>query len=121
MKPERKIKITDFATLQLEKQRLKSLCEAKKLKLEEEFDFLKKNYPELGVKAILPFSENINDKIFNTARWTINTATRVTGSSPLGLLGLFSGSRAGLIKSVLIYAGSRIAKRIFQKKSNPDN
>lgn len=117
MNPEIKIKITDFASLQLEKQRLKALCEIKKLKLEQDLDFLKKNYPELGVKAVLPFSENINNRIFNTARWTVRTATRVTGSSPLGLLSLFSGNRAGLIKSVLIYTGSVVAKKIFQKKT----
>jgi hypothetical protein len=120
MNQQEKIKITDLASLQSEKQRLKALCELKRRKLETEIDYVKENYPEIGVKAILPFSENINDKIFNAGSWTVKTAKRITGKTPIGLYKMFSGNQSALLKSVLVFAGSRIAKRAFRRKNKPE-
>lgn len=116
MSLHKKIKVVDFATLQLEKQRLKAVCEVKKIKLEQHLAHLKKNYPEVVMKAVLPFSDETNDRIFKGAKWVNDTVSDYVGNSDSKLGKFVSGKGSNMLQAALIYFVVRIARNIFFKR-----
>ena len=116
MRTDRKITVTDFASLQLEKQRLKAVCEVKKVKLDEKIQYLREHYPEVVIKTFLPFDDATNDRLFKIAKWVHDVATEHL-ISPGSKLGKFiSGKGSTLLQSALIYFAVRIVKNIFFKR-----
>lgn len=51
---EGQIKVTDFASLQQEKRRLKKLCRDMERQLDERFDHLKENYGAMALNTVFP-------------------------------------------------------------------
>lgn len=116
MRIDRKIPVTDFASLQLEKQRLKAVCDVKKMKLDEKIEFLREHYPEVVIKTFLPFDDSTNDKLFKSAKW-VHDAVTEHFISPDSKVGKFiSGRGAAALQSALIYFAVRIAKNVFLRR-----
>ena len=115
MNLQHKIKVTDLISLQREKQRLQAICELKRTKLETELEYLKKNYPEVALKAFLPFDDRTNDRIFKGVKWVNDTVGAVvTPHSRLG--SFFSGKGSNLLQAGLIYLGVRIVRNFLLKR-----
>ena len=114
MSLQQKIKVTDFASLQLEKQRLSAICEVKKQALEEHLADLKKNYPEIVLSTFLPFDAATNAKIFRGIKWITSTLGKYF--DPATKIGkLLSGKNSGVIQASLVYLVVRMAKRVFSR------
>lgn len=111
-----KIKVVDLATLQLEKQRLKTICEVKKLKLDNELSYLKKNYPEVVMKTFLPFDDDTNKRVFQAAKWVNEKVAGLVENSNSKIGNLLSGKGANLLQTLVIYTMLRIGRNIFLKK-----
>jgi hypothetical protein len=115
MSVQQKIKVTDFSSLQLEKQRLSAICEVKKQALEENFAELKKNYPEIVFSTFLPFDAATNAKIFRGIKWITGTLGKyVDPATKIGKM--FSGKNSNIIQASLVYLVIRLGKRIFSGK-----
>ena len=110
-----KIKVTNFETLELEKQRLQAICEEKKINFIETFEHVKRVYPETVLKSFLPFNRTINEGIVNGAKWVKNTLAGFI-SKPDSKMGKFvSGTGGTILQAVLIYVGVRFMRGIFSK------
>lgn len=116
MSGDKKIKVTDLASLQLEKQRLKAICGIRREKLEAEWGHFRQNYPELVMKVLLPFNDDINDKIFRLAQWINTNAVKLTGGSNSKFAQFLSGKGGNALQAALIYLVVKIGKTIFLKK-----
>ena len=69
MKTTDKITVTDYKTLVQEKKRLKNHIDSTQNQLLSKWHDLRNHYPELILKPSLPFSENMNEKVFNWMEW----------------------------------------------------
>ena len=110
-----KIKVTNFETLELEKQRLRAICEEKEINFLETFQYVKTTYPETLLKAILPFNEPINAGIVKGAKWVKNSLAGFASGSDSRLGKFLAGSGGGILQAVLVYAGVRFLRSIFSK------
>jgi hypothetical protein len=116
MSLQQKIKVTDFPSLLLEKQRLSAICEVKKQALDEHFAQLKNNYPEIVFRTFLPFDAPTNAKIFSGIKWITGTLGKyVHPGTKIGKL--FSGKNSNIIQASLVYLAVRFGKSILSRKS----
>lgn len=64
-----KIPITDYKSLLAEKKRLRSHIDETEKQLKNKWRDLRNHYPEMILKPSLPFSESMNQKVFNSMEW----------------------------------------------------
>ncbi|MBK9730096.1 MAG: hypothetical protein IPO83_02215 [Chitinophagaceae bacterium] len=116
MSLHKKIKVVDLVTLELEKQRLKAICEIKQVKLEKELLYLKENYPEVAMKTLLPFNDNTNDLLFKSAKWINASVTDLVGDSNSKFGNFLGGKGGNMLQAALLYTFIRIGRNILKKK-----
>jgi hypothetical protein len=110
-----KIKVTDLKSLQLEKRRLQEICEIKKLKLNEKLGELKNNYPELALRAFLPFDDVTNKLLFKGVKWVSNKVSGYGGSSDSRIGKFMSGKGGSFLRAALVYIAVRFLRKILFK------
>ena len=115
MSQTKKISIVDFETLQLEKQRLRKICDARKKILDQKLTVLKQNYPEVFIKTVLPFNDATNEMIFKSAHWVHETFSNYFKDNQSKTAQFISGKGSGALQAILIYTIIRIVKNILHK------
>lgn len=116
MSLHKKIKVVDLTSLQLEQQRLKAVCEVKKVKLEQGLSQLQKNYPEVIMKGLLPFDDHTNDLLYKVAKWLNKTVTDFASTNNTKIVKLLAGKGGNILQGVLVFALWRIGRNILLKK-----
>lgn len=115
MSRSKNINVVDFKSLELEKNRLKAVCAEKKVILDNKLDFLKRNYPEVAVKTLLPFNDATNDAIFSSARLIHHVASDYFSKTDSKLASFISGKGKNALEALLIYTAIRLGKNFIEK------
>lgn len=116
MSLHKKIKVVDLTTLHLEQQRLKAVCEVKKIKLDQGLSQLKKNYPEVIMKGLLPFDDHTNDILYKGVMWLNKTVTDFASGSNSKTVKLLAGKGGNILQGAFIFALWKIGRSILLKK-----
>ncbi|MBX7109747.1 MAG: hypothetical protein K1X61_13930 [Chitinophagales bacterium] len=116
MSLHKKINVVDLATLLSEQQRLKAVCEVKKVRVEQGLAQLKKNYPEVIFKTILPFDDKTNGMIYNGAKWISGKIGNFAAGSQSQAVKLIAGKGGNLLQGVLIFVLLRIIRKVVEKR-----
>ena len=112
MSIDNRIKVTDLVSLQVEKERLKSLCDVRRVHLEEKVSQFKKNYPKAAMQLLLPFNKETNIRISNALDWVNDHLFSVLPGLGRGP----SGNVLKLVQAAVIFLTYRFAKKVFKKK-----
>ena len=115
MSQKKKIKVVDFESLQLEKQRLRKICDTRKTVLDQKLTLLKENYPEVVIKTILPFNDATNEIIFKSASWMHEIFSSFLADNHSKTAQFISGKGSSALQAILFYVFVRIGKNILHK------
>ena len=105
------IKITDLATLQREKQRLKMFCSFQEEKLKDKIIFIKLNYAKIISDEFLPFNHENNNTVSNVLDWVNEFVLGKILRMDLGEKSNLSGSLVKVAEVLIIRLFSKLVKK----------
>ena len=105
------IKITNLATLQREKQRLKMYCSFHEEKLKDKIIFIKLNYAKIISDEFLPFSHENNNKVGGVLDWVNEFVLGKILKIDLSEKSKLSGSLIKVAEVLIIRLFSKLEKK----------